>query len=334
MKYISEYSKVINEYFDKTHTETRRTVLALNEEQEQNKLLISLTRKLYDHITRKITDIDFGGIPDTKGDITKLDNYNEMLECLSVIGSIMVSNKQDTHAIDTIKLAIYNIESRKDKFELAFKLKNELPIIIYSTMTLAVVSSISLLISSSIEYIKLPNSEDFEISLNKTSLKKTDQGLMFNNLDKFNKSCAKGDIDNVIDALNKSNAKNLLGGLEVYMLLNVAIVATLALNIIPLMREIIYFFYYSRVKLSDYLSLQSDLLQMNMYNLDSKEEIDPEEKEKIKEKQSKIVNLFKRLSNAINISDKSATNNAERDITKDKDIKLTIDDLESDSVLF
>lgn len=334
MRRRSAYSEVINEYMDKRCHETRRLVISLNEEQEQSKLLIGLTRKLYEHITKKITEIDFGSIPDTEGDITKLENYNEMIECLSVLEGILIANKQDTEPINIIKQAMVNIETRKDQFNLAFKLKNELPILIYSTMTLSIVSSISLLISSSIEYIKVPNGESYEISLNRTALSKTDKGLLFNNLKKFNKACSKGDIDSVMDSLNKANAKNMLGGLEVYALLNVGVIAVLALSIIPLIREVIYFFYYSRVRMSDYFQLQTDLLQMNIYNIDSNEALDDEEKEKIKNRQSKIVTIFKKISNAVNISDKSATNNAEKDISRDKDTKLTIDSLESDSVLF
>ena len=46
------------EFFDITDTETRKVLLAVNEA-DQNKVLVSLTSKLYDNVVDRIDDIDF-----------------------------------------------------------------------------------------------------------------------------------------------------------------------------------------------------------------------------------------------------------------------------------
>lgn len=333
--YMNPYDKIINEYFDISDNKTRRHLLSLNEGDEQNKLLVKLTTKLYEHITNKITDIDFGSIPNSKGDITKLDNYSQLMECVDVIDDILVEYRQSAEIINIVKTAIDNIERRTNKFELAFKLNNELPVIIYTTTVYSIIASISFLISSSIEYIKIPGSDDFSIVVDRVSMLKTRENLLFDNLKKFNKSCAKGEMDKVLDTINKNGSKQMLGVVDTYLIMNITVLSAIALSIIPFIRELIYFFYYSRVKISDYLDIQAELLQMNIYNIDrNNPEIDENEKEKIKKSQSKIVSIFKTLSNKIAISTKKSENDTLSHIKKDSTEKYSIDDVDNNSVLF
>ena len=104
----SPYYKVINEYVDFTHDETRDYLLNLNEA-EQNKVLINLTSRLYNHITRRISDIDFGTIPNSKGDITKVENYKQMTDCLDVIKGMLIEYKQKTEPVDKSFFFIRNL---------------------------------------------------------------------------------------------------------------------------------------------------------------------------------------------------------------------------------
>lgn len=335
MTYQKPFDRFINEYVDYTHDETRQLVLSLNES-EQNKLLINLTSKLYNHITSRITDIDFGSIPNTKGDITKLENYDKLVDCIEVIRKLLLEYKQKTESIDVITEALNNIKSRKNTFEMAFKINAEFPVLIYSTVSLAIVSSVSFLISTCIEYIKVPNTDSFSIALDKVALAKTKDNLLFENLKKFNASCAKGDIDRAIDYIVKSGSKQMLGIVDTYMIMNIGVVAAIALSIIPFIRELIYFFYYSRVKTSDYFELQADLLQMNIYNLERNPNMNDSAKKDIVSKQSKIVNVFKSISNAIAISTKTSENKVQKDIS-DETKKMKVDNSDihgADTALF
>ena len=81
----------------------------------------------------KVDDIDFGSIPDSKGDITKIENYDKLLETISVIKSILVEFRQDTSIVDTIQLSIENVQERKDLFMKGFMYGLDLPVIMYNT---------------------------------------------------------------------------------------------------------------------------------------------------------------------------------------------------------
>lgn len=308
------YDQIIKEYFNLDHTETRKVLLNINEA-DQNQILTSLVSKLYDNIVQKIDDIDFGGIPATKGDITKLENYDKISECIEVIRELLVQYKQPTDSIDIIDEALGNIKSRKDVFEKGFRYNIEFIMVIYSTITLSIISSVSYLISTCVEFIKTPSQDNFQLSLDHVALVKTKQNLLFNNLKRFNSSCTKGDIDRSFDFIIKNGVKELVGTTMGTVAIGVAIVG-LILNILPMLRELVFFFYYSRMRISDYFDVQADLLQINAYNLQNAEApMKKTDKERIVKKQLKIVQLFRTVANKLSIDTKQSEKSASKDIS-------------------
>ena len=117
---------MFSEAFDLKDSKTRKILLSLDEA-DQKSVLTSLTSRLYNNIVNKMDDIDYGTIPNSKGDITKIDNFDKLTECVSLLSDIAKEFKQDTSAMDTVSLAISNIETRKDLFERAFKFDCEIP---------------------------------------------------------------------------------------------------------------------------------------------------------------------------------------------------------------
>lgn len=321
-----DYMRVVNEFFDPTDVETRRILLTVNEA-DKNQILVALTSKLYDHIIDKVDDIDFGQIPSTKGDITKLTNYEDMLDCVQVIKDLLVEYKQSTDSIDTIVTAIENIKRRKDIFEKGFRYNVEFPIVMYSTMVLSIVSSISLLITSSIEFIKSPNQDTFDLMVDKVGLGKTKDSLLFKDLVLFNKSCSNGQIDESLEFIIKKNIRNLTG-LEPIVIAGAMATITIIFNIIPIIRELVYFFYYSRTRISDYLEIQAELLEMNAYTIEHNENIEEEERKTISRKQNKIAEKLRAISNKLAVKLKKAENETSKEISNSNKKMKTSDVLD------
>lgn len=305
------YLRIVDEFFDITDNETRETVMHVNEA-DQSKVVSALTNKLYDAIVDKVDEIDYGDIPDTKGDIMKLPNYDKIVNCTEIMRNILIQYKQDTYPADVIATATENIIRRRDLFEKAFKYNLELPVIMYCNTCLAIISSLSFLISTCIEFIKTPSQETFNITLDKVAAAKTKQNLLFINLDKFNKACKNGDVDKVINNIIDSKTKKLTGAVVVSAGLGVI----LAMNIIPIIRELTYFFYHTKARVSDYFDAQADLLQINAYNLEHNSNINKtaEEKEQIVKKQMNIVALFRKIADKLAIDNKESENKAARDV--------------------
>lgn len=197
-----KYADIIYEYFDPSNSREFCTLMNLNEEQ-QDRVLANLATKLYDHIVNEITDIDFGDIPSSKGDITRIPNYLDMVDCVNIIHDICVRFKQPTTATDTIFKAIQNLKDTKDVWRKSFDIKAGLGMNTYNTLALGIVCSVSLLISSAIEFIK--NQEgDFEFLINKVGMQKSLDSVLFKSLKEFNDGCADGTFMKAIIIANNS----------------------------------------------------------------------------------------------------------------------------------
>ena len=250
-----------------------------------------------------------------------------MMECVDILKNLLKEFKESTSTILEVEKAINNIKKRKELFQKGFRYNVELPIVIYSTMTLSVISSISFLISSCVEYIKMPNKDSFDIVVDRVALVKSKDNLLFKNLSRFNEACVKGQIDTAINDVMKGLEKGLVG--EYGFLVGATALVVLITCIIPLLRELIFFFYYSRTRVSDYFEVQANLLQMNIYNLQSNQEIDKDKKTKIIKKQSKLVDKFRKISNFFAVKAKESENKTDRDIAHDNTKYKTNDVLDS-----
>ena len=320
-------------HFDLTDKKTRQAILAMNEA-DQNSVLTALTSKLYDNIVAKVDDIDYGEIPSTKGDVTKLSNYAKLKECIDLLRNILREYKQDTAPIDAVALALANIESRKDMFSRAFRMDVELPIIMYNNMVLAVINGVSYMIATCIEFIKTPNKDTFQISLNKVAFAKTKSNLMYNNLKRFNKCCEKRDFDKSMDHIIKEFVKIHEGAAIAGFFASVGgkwAIAALLLMIIPFLREIVFFFYFVRMRVSEFFDLQADLLQMNAYNVESNATIDDSKKQKIVSGQLKVVEFFRKVANKFSINSKKAEVETEKEISAQSG-NMKIDDVTNANV--
>ena len=323
------YNKIITEYFDITDKETRKILMSIDEA-DQNQVVSSLASKLYDSIVNKIEDIDCGTIPQSAGDITKIENYDKLVECLNVMSSLIEAGNQSSDDIKIILEAMANIKARKEMFEKAFKLNVELPMVMYNMITLSCVASTSFMIACCVEFIKSPNDESFAITIDKVSKFNSSQYLMFKNLDRFNKSCATHEFDKAMDNIIRTNTKNLLGlsagaTAALGVVAGVAIVG-LIVNIIPIIRELIFSFYLCRVKISDYFDIQADLLDMNAANVEYNSTIDAKKRKEIAKKQSNIASNFRKISNVVEVKTKDANTKAMKELDKSNQ-KLKIKDV-------
>lgn len=335
--------EAFTEHFNLEDATTRKAILAMNEA-DQNSVLTALTSKLYDNIVAKVDDIDYGEIPSTKGDVTKLSNYAKLRECIDLLRKILKEYKQDTTPIDTVSLALANIESRKDLFNRAFRLDVELPIILYNNMVLSVINSVSYMIATSIEFIKTPNKDSFQIVLNKVAFAKTKSNLLFNNLKKFNKCCERRDFDKSMEHVIKNyvgmhEAAAIGGAISSFLGGTVAgpilAVVGILLVIIPLLRELVFYFYFTKMRVSEFFDIQADLLQMNAYNVENDNTMDDNKKQKIVSSQLKIVEWFRKMANKFNINSKKAEVESEKEIIAQSK-KMNIGDVDNSnlSVLF
>ena len=327
---LSELQKVLYERVDIYDDESRRMLLAMNEE-EQMSGVQNLCGRLYQKlIDEKFSQIDLGGIGKSKGDIEQYEGYQSTLDSLEIITGLMKEFKSDTTEVDKIYTTIDNIKKNKQIFMDGYAFNVELIMVMYSTMVMAVVSSTSMLIGACVDYIKSPDGT-FKMKFDNIQYKKyTKECLLFDNMSAFNKSCTKQDFQKAMNYVlsQYKTTHNLLGGVAVGSAIAATAVVTLTVVIIPILREIIYYFFYYRVKISDYLETQAQLLEMNAYQVEANNVGGTKESSKrIATQQKAIADIFKKTSSKLSVRMKQANNKAKADAKKDASMKVKTSDI-------
>jgi len=326
---MSIYDQVIQEHFNIFNMDTLRVITAMNEVEQKNSITVLCDRLYQKLIGEKFDDIDFGDIEKSKGDITTYSGYKSTLDSLDIISGLITEFKGNQDSVNTIYKAIQNIEENKNAFVKGFMLNVEMPMVLYNTYVLSVVSATSLLISTCVEFIKSPNADNFDLELDKISLNKSRDHLLFRNLDRFNKSCSKGDFQKSLAYVlsGYSKEKGLLGSSLAIGALSGGALIAIVMNIIPMTRELIFFFFYIRTKISDYFDLQAELLQANAYRVESSSSLDPDKKKMIAKKQHDIAEKFAKVADVVAIKMKSADNKATSEAKKEASKKFEADDI-------
>ena len=321
---------------DMKSIDTIRTVSSFTEA-EQKKSTIVLANKLYGMIVDRLDQIDFKEIEKSEGDITEFKYYNRTRECISVLKGLAKQSGSGVEEIDVIETALNNIESNRLFFIRAYKTDCSFIKSLYNTMIMAIISDISFMITVCVEYIKNP---DHTVQMEITNLKKFKSKfyLVHKNLCRFNEAVEKGELEKVCSALLKIKSKNMAGELTLIGKLAalpgfqyIAIIAAAIIIIktfVPIMRELSYFFYFFRTKISDYFFLQQQLLEANALKLKQMSTDDPEKNEKIAKRQEKIATIFGKIANFFAVKYTPAADKAENNPGK-----TTIDknDVDGDS---
>lgn len=339
----ADYIDIIDRSYDLSDSRTRKKLLYCTEDSKINSLEY-LANKLYGFIKQKVDDIDFGTIPKSKGDITKIENYDNLIECIDTIKKMVVEYKQPTYIIDEVSTAINNIQSRKRMFEKSFGMNIEFPVMIYNSTVLSCVSSVSLLITSCIAYVKDGRSTTFEASFNKAAYVKSKDHVLYKYIKGFNDICKNGSFDKLVNECNKNNVKVakesviLTVGATAFVLGQIVSLLSsgrgLFSNVIFGLRSIVYYFFYMRTSVSEWFSVQADFLAINAENLKYREDKENSDshRSKVYDNQMKWVERFRKISNFFALKDtksRKAASDNENDDKKHQD-----DDESDDGIIF
>lgn len=334
-----EYTRAMNEFFDITDRETRKVLLTVNEA-DQNKVLVSLTSKLYDNVVDRVDDIDFGEIERSRGDIEKLPNFETLHECLNNMARLLIEFKQDTKPVDTIAESVSDIIESKGIWTKAYAVNAELPMITYNTIVLAIIEATSYMVSMCVDFVKSPSQDTMQIMIDKSALTKSKGHLLFKNLESFNEAYRKGQVtkamehvlDETVSKKTMDTSKKNFLGLGIYTggaaVAAVVGVAGLLFCIIPIIRELIFLFFYYRVRISEFFDVQADLLQVSAYNVENNRlDLNKEERKNISKKQMKVADDFRKIARKIAVDGATAEKSASKDIKAEDSKKYKASDV-------
>lgn len=286
----------------------RRELFGLTEA-EMNNVHNNMINKLFDSAINK-SHVDFGDIPKSKGDITKFNGYKSMVESLEILRNLALKNNHKIPEIDIVTKAIDGIIAHRNLFERGIKLNKDYVVLQYNTLVMSCVIATSALITSYVDYVKRVDRVDFVIINSKTNAGE----ICITNLAKFNKSVASGDFAKVMNAVITSGSEAFTG---TAIVIGAAIIGGAIIGV-TFMRDIVFYVYYSRVKLAEYLRVQALFLELNKNTINSQSyNVSAAKKEKVLRNQAVLIDDLKRIADAIDVSNRLATNNMKSDIKKE-----------------
>jgi len=300
---MNEVSKIL---IENANTFKQKNEIYSLKESDLSVVNNTMIANLYKSAIEK-SHVDFDTIPDSKGDLSKFSGIKSMLDSIDLL--YQLSNKTNTKIIelDILEKAISNIINFKEGFEKGFKLEKEFIILQYNILVCACIEGLSAIISSYVDFIKRPDRIEF-------TLIKSPQlsgQICIKNLEKFNSCVRSGEFIKVMKSVI-DNGKEGFIGTETMLIGSLIIGGVLIL--VPLMRELIFYFYYSRLKISDYLKTQALFLEINKNNVSMNASLQPKDKKQILERQQIIIRNLQSLSDKIRVNDTTTSNHSYKDM--------------------
>ncbi len=253
-------------------------------EAEQAVINNKMIGNIYQSALKK-RDVDFDNIPLTKGDIQKFNGYDNIMGTLSTLKQLSSKFGIKIEEINVIETAVSNIRVYKSVFERGFALDNDFLMMYYNSLVYACVESTSLVLSSYVEYVKTVNAVDFTLKKGKGIA----GNVCINNLKKFNQSVKTGEFSKFTNTMLDKNKQNFVGGTAA------TIAIGLAVAIVPIARELIYYAYESRMNISEFLEQQAAFLEMNKVRLNSSE-MEAGQRNKVLAKQGEVIKKLEKYA--------------------------------------
>lgn len=298
--------------------EDRKYMRSMNK-QDIQQINANLLQKLYES-TLKRNNCDFGDIPKTAGDFEKSKWYKPTIDCLSTLEDLLKKNRVEEPVVSSVRLAISNLLMTKPYFEEGFKLKEEWIMVVYNTIVMAVIDTVTMLIAEYMNYMVGPITEPFKLT------GKTDKSrgiVSVDSLNTFNNLVKDNTLQNTLTAAMHPGKKNLTGGIAVAGLVIAGMV-----GITSLARLSILYFYQSRVKISEYLELESAFLEANQLSVEAAK-LPPDKRQKILAKQEKVILNMRRLADRLKINMEDASS-AARQLEKKENSNWGLKTIEKD----
>ena len=282
-----------------------------------NQINGTLLQNLYKSVIDR-KNIDFGDIPDSAGDIEKMKYYANTVECLDTLEKLYRQHNIEEPTLVTIRTAISNMKKYRPQFQDGFRRKHDFIMLTYNSLAMSIIDATSFLIASFMDYVVSPNNA-YAVGKNANNSRGR---VVTSSLEKFNSMSNNNQFGDALEYMLMEQRKNFAGET---VIVTGAIIMIL-LSIVPIIRELIFFYYHSRVRLSDYLNMQADFLEMNKLAVQASEK-SPTERKAIIKKQDDVIKKLRRKADKLQINDVD-TNDVVKKEQKNEDSLWSLGNIE------
>lgn len=255
----------------------------------------------------KKRDINYESIPYSKGDIKKFEGYDNMIATIDMLRQLSKKFGIKMNELDIVDTALSNIRAYRKTFTSGFSLNNDFLIMYYNSLVYACVESISLILSSYVSYVKNVNAVEFTVKKGKGIY----GSVCINSLEKFNNSIKNGDFSKFSKNILDGNKQNFTGS-------SVAIVTAIsvATAIVPILRQLVFYFYDTRMTVSEYLDHQSMFLRMNKNSIEAKN-VGAEKRNEIIRHQEQYARKIDSISDKIRVNSQMTDKKSHESLKQD-----------------
>lgn len=226
-------------------------------------------------ITDKYNSLDFSEIEKSAGDITRFKYYQLILENCQILREIYDSAKDQgadkyLKVVVSIEEVMRHLMDRRQQYTTLYRSGNGVVQLLYTSLVSAALYATGTLVCNTIRFVTTEKDTPCEVLYDeipgavkhihiKNILSAADDIQTINKvLDTFSSSTTRAKMSESVTLSAGTIAIMAIGG-----------VILLIPKIIVLIREIIYSIYYSRVKMTEMLELQQDLLKTNIESLEA-----------------------------------------------------------------
>lgn len=255
--------------------------------------------------------IDFETIDKSKGDIKKLSFKADIDNAITMLGKVKGTESE----VKIIIKSWSNLAGLSKKFEEGYKLGRDFVILTYECVVMSVIDAISTLITKTASKVVKSKENVSDVSIKV--------------LGRFNSSVKDGTVGKMFKEGLKTEREVKedfgLTGTAAILLLGVA-----AMALIPIIREAIFYFYYSRMKLTTYLEQIQLYIKLNEVEVNNNSKFDVAKKKDIIDKQNKWIERLESLSDKIRVNQSVGQKAAKAGIEK-ANKEVTIDKVNQDN---
>ncbi len=259
-----------------------------------------LIQQLYTDIIHK-SNIDFGKIPDSRGNVTAYDGYEVIIKSLDSLKQLFGDRKVEEFELAQ-KLHNILIANRSD-FEFGFKFDITIIQLSYNLLVMGLVDMVNICIVTYVDYLKDVQNTEFKFRGNR----KQDL-LIIQYVKEFIRSYDKGEFASLMSQF-KRDGSGLLGLVTGGILTTGPIIILSVISFLFIVRGLIYVYYATATKFNESLKAPTEFLRTSIEMSGNNGSI-------AIEKQKKFLDKMEAVSNFIETKILKTNKDAKEDLKK------------------
>ena len=304
--------------------EVDKVSFALLDEANQVRVADETLTNMMKFITDKYNSIDFSEIERSAGDYMKFKYIGMIRDNLDMLSNIYISSEEPSaknyiEVIASCQVVQEHLIANNRVYSVLYKQGNGIVQLMYTSLVAAIIYAIGTMVSNTIRFVTTEKDTDCEVlfdeipgSIKHVHIKNIVAAAK--NIDDFNKILNEFAKPSVRNNMNESITAALIAKLAIPV-----VIIYLIPKVLWLIREIIYSVYFTRIRVSDMLGMQADLVRTNIESLEA-----GRGDKKVIARQKKIAQKLEKWKNKISVK-MDTVEQLKRTQTKKEDSSMKID---------